>query len=91
MVKVSLNVAPEGSQKYSTARFDLDLTDDSWYAIMKDLVEMQRDNLGWKTRCRKRQGRKIEEDAYLVVFGREFQSAGFKWLKKDFCSQTVNG
>lgn len=29
-----------------------------------------------------RQGRKIEEDAYLVVFGREFQSAGFKWLKK---------
>lgn len=32
-----------------------------------------------------------EEDAYLVVFGREFQSAGFKWLKKDFCSQTVNG
>lgn len=29
-----------------------------------------------------RQGRKREEDAYLVVFGREFQSAGFKWLKK---------
>lgn len=40
-----------------------------------------------------RQGRKREreEDAYLIVLGREFQSAGFKWLKKDVCGQTVNG
>lgn len=67
------------------------MTDDSWYAIMKGLEERKRDNLGWRTRCRERQCRKREEDAYLVVFGREFQSAGFKWLKKDFCSQTVNG
>lgn len=52
------------------------------YPFRKKKQERQRDNLDGRTRCRQRQGRKIEEDAYLVVFGREFQSAGFKWLKK---------
>jgi len=68
----------------------LDLTDDSCYAIMKDLEERQQDNLGWRTRCRDT----MQEERGGCIPGslfREFQSAGFKWLKKDFGSQTVNG
>lgn len=58
---------------------------------MKDLEETHSETTGTGGQGAERQGRRIEEDAYLIVFGREFQSAGFKWLKKDFCSQTVNG
>ena len=60
---------------------------------MKGLEETQSETTWAGGQGAERQGRKIEEeeDAYLVVFGRECQSAGFKWLKKDFCSQTVNG
>lgn len=46
-----------------------------------NLRERQQEHLGGGLGA-ERQGRKIEEDAYLVVAGREFQSAGFKWLKK---------
>lgn len=65
---VSLDLATEGSQKWPITTFStsplylplttsskqdfFDLTDDSWYAIMKDLEERQRYNLGWRTRCR---------------------------------------
>lgn len=42
---------------------------------MENKVERER------ARARKRE-REREGDAYLVASGREFQMAGFKWLKK---------
>lgn len=52
------------------------------HVFIRNQQVRQQDNLDGGGQGAERQGRKREEDAYLVVFGREFQSAGFKWLKK---------
>lgn len=53
-----------------------------WWLNPQERQQEHLDRGGGGVQGAERQGRKTEEDAYLVVFGREFQSAGFKWLKK---------